>query len=93
MLYGSETWVIKKEDELRCERIKMRIVRWMCDVTLKGVELRDRLGIESISEVMCRGRLRWFGHVERMGVGSCVKRCINMEGELEAIRGKHGMCC
>ena len=69
----------------------------MCDVTLKdrksNVELRDMLGGESISEVMCRGRLRWFGHVERMGVGSCVKRCINMEGELEAIRGKHGMCC
>ena len=45
----------------------MRMVRWMCDVTLKdrkpNVELRDRLGIESISEVMCRGRLRWFRHV------------------------------
>ena len=54
----------------------------MCDVTLKdrksNVELRNMLGIESTSEVMCGGRLRWFGHVERMGVGSCVKRWINM---------------
>jgi len=51
-------------------------------VTLKdrksNVELRDRLGMESMSEVMRKGRLRWFGRVERMGVGSCVKRCINM---------------
>ena len=30
-----------------------------------NVELIDKLGIESISEVKCRGRLRWFGHVER----------------------------
>ena len=48
MLYGSETWVIKKEDERRCERNEMRMVRWMCDVTLKdrkpNVELRDRFG-------------------------------------------------
>ena len=32
MLYGSETWVIKKEDERRCER--------------PNVELRERLGID-----------------------------------------------
>ena len=45
LLYGSETWVIKKEDERRCERNEMRMVRWMCDVTLKdrksNVELRE----------------------------------------------------
>ena len=82
MLYGSETWMIKKEDERRCERNEMRMVRWVCDVTLKDrkqtVDLRDRFGMESMSEVMHRGSLRLFGHVERMGVGSCVKRCINM---------------
>ena len=82
MTYGSETWVIKNEDERRCERDEMRMVRWMCDVTLKdrkpNVELIDMLGIESISEVMWRERLSWFRHVERMRVGSCVKRCINM---------------
>ena len=65
------------------KRNEMRMVRWMCDVTLKdrnlsNVELRDRLCIESISEVMRRGRLRWFGHVERMWSGRCVRRCINM---------------
>ena len=42
----------------------MRMVRCMCKVTLKdrksNVELRDRFDVESISEVMRRGRLRWF---------------------------------
>ena len=32
------------------------------------VELRRRLGIEGVVEVMRRGRLRWFGHVEQKKV-------------------------
>ena len=32
------------------------------------VELRRRLGIEGVVEVMRRGRLRWFGHVEQKDV-------------------------
>ena len=53
-----------------------------------NVELRERLGIESISEVPCRSRLRWFGHVERMWVGSCVRRCINMNVNERRARGR-----
>ena len=57
MLCGNETWLMKKEDERRCERNIIKMVRWMCDVTLKdrksNVELRERLGRESMSEVMC----------------------------------------
>ena len=39
MMYGSKTWVITKEDERRCERNEMRMVRWMCDVT-EGSEIK-----------------------------------------------------
>jgi len=43
----------------------------MSNATLRNrtprVELRERLGIESIA-VLHTGRLRQFGHVERMGV-------------------------
>ena len=92
MLCGNETWLMKKEDEQRCERNEMRMERWMCDVTLKdrksNVELRDRLGTESISEVMRRGRSRWFGHVKRMWAGSCMKRCINMNVNGRRARGR-----
>ena len=45
-------------------------MRWMCGVSLKdkifSVELLDRLGVECVSDVVQRGRLRWFGHVERL---------------------------
>jgi hypothetical protein len=41
----------------------------MCGVKLSdrkaNVELLSRLGIESVSAVVRRGRLRWLGHLER----------------------------
>ena len=69
LIYGSETWAVKVEDMKRLQRTEMMMVRWMCGVTLKGrkrnQELLDRLGIECVDDVVRRGRLRWFGHVQR----------------------------
>ena len=45
------------------------MVRRMCGVSLKdrkrSDELLNRLGIECVENKIQRGRLRWFGHVER----------------------------
>ena len=38
MLHGSETWPVRKENEVVLQRAEMRMVRWMC-----GVKLKDRL--------------------------------------------------
>lgn len=87
MLYGSETWALKKEDEQRLEHNEMRIVRRMCNVILRNrssEELRGRLGIEGNCEVMHRGRLRWLEHVERMD--NCV-RCMNVSVDRRRPRG------
>ena len=43
------------------------------------VELRRRLGIEGLVEVMRRDRLRWFGHVERKEVHDWVSACRNLK--------------
>ena len=55
----------------------------MCGVTLRDkvptVELRRRLGIEGVVEVMRRGRLRWFGHVERKEADDWVSACGNLD--------------
>ena len=69
LVYGSETWPVKVEDMQRLERTERMMVSWMCGVSLKsrmlGEKLNARLGIEAISEVVRRGRLRWYGHLER----------------------------
>ena len=45
------------------------MVRQMCGVMLKdrktSEELRSRIGIENMADVIQRGRLHWFGHVNR----------------------------
>jgi len=45
MLYGSETWPVKKENVVALQRTLMRMVRWMC-----GVKLKDRLPSKELRE-------------------------------------------
>ena len=52
------------------------------------VELRRRLKIERVVEVMRRGRLRWFGHVERNEVDDWVSTCRNLEVAGSRDRGR-----
>ena len=61
MLYDSETWVVKEADLLRLEHNDMRMIRWICTVTLKyrnpSSELRERLGLDSICNWVRRSKL------------------------------------
>ena len=90
MTYGSETWPMKVEDRQRLERAERMMVRQMCGVTLKdrksSEELRHRIGIENVADVIRRGRLRWFGHVERKEDNDWVKACQTLE--IDGNRGK-----
>ena len=68
LTYGTETWAMKKENLQSSERTERMMVRWMCGVSLKGrkrsMDLYSLLWVEDVAEVVRRGRLRWFGHVE-----------------------------
>ena len=63
MLHGSETWPVRKENEVALQRAEMRMVRWMCSVKVKdrvpSKELRERLGIDDtvliLSKTGCDG--------------------------------------
>jgi len=35
MLHGSETWPVRKENEVALQRAEMRMVRWICNVKVK----------------------------------------------------------
>ena len=68
----------------------MRMVRWMCGVSLRvrmpSEELRERMGIESVSGVVKRSRLRWLGHVLRKDDDDWVRKCMSLE--VEGARGR-----
>ena len=65
-------------------------VRSMCEVKMKGrisgEGLKKSMGIEGITVLMRRGRLRWYGHVQRKDDAEWVKKCIGLE--VEGKRGK-----
>ena len=79
MTYGSETWATKEEHCEKMERAEMRMIRWMCGVSLSenrpSAELKQWLGVTSICEVVRRNRLRWYGHVERKESTDWIKKC------------------
>ena len=83
MTYGSETWATRADHELKLERAEMRMVRWLMRVSLKdripSEELRRRIGIESITDVIRRGRLRWYGHMQRKDDSEWVKKITQLE--------------
>ena len=92
MMYGSETWPVRVEDICCMERNDMRMIRWMCNVSLKdrlrSDELRGRLNLESIGRCVQNRRLRWFGHIERMDESAWVSRCRAVEVAGSVGRGR-----
>ena len=61
------------------------MIRWMCGVKLnerkKNEELKELLGLEPVSLMIKKSRLRWFGHVERKDDNDLVKCCTTWEVE------------
>ena len=56
-------------------------------------ELRDRLEIPDLTEMLRKNRLRWFEHVMRMDAGNSASACrqVMVEGKREQGRPKkHG---
>jgi len=90
MLHGSETWPVRKENEVALQWADMRMVRWMCGVKLQdripSKELRGRLGLDDI--ILQQNRLRWNGHVLRKEDNDWVKKCMEYEVEGARPRGR-----
>ena len=55
------------------------MIRWICDVKLSdrkaNAELLSWLGMETVSDVVRRGILRWYGHAERKEPDDWVSAC------------------
>ena len=93
MVYGGETWVMRKEEEGMLQRAERAMVRMMC-----GVKWRDRrnskqlmqmVGLEEdIVTVVRRSRLRWYGHVLRRDAHVGIRRVLEFEVEGKMGKGR-----
>jgi hypothetical protein len=83
---------MKAEQETRFERTEMRMIRWMTGVSLRekktSVELRARIGLKPVREVVRGNRLRWLGHVLRKDPGDWVQKFMDYEVEGKRPRGR-----
>ena len=80
---------MKAENQHSLERAECMMVRWMCGVSLKDKKQSEVL-YSLLAEVVRRGRLRWFGHLEPKNGDDWVLGCRNGEvvGEMSSGNGR-----
>ena len=92
LIYGSETWTLKRREEERLERTEMRMLRWILGLTLRdkkrNADIRRILGVACITDKIREARLRWFGHVQRREEEDCVRRILDADVHGQRSRGR-----
>ena len=82
LLYGAETWSLRKKEEDVLERTEMRMVRWIAGISLlerrESEDIRKMCGICNIKEKAREARLRYYGHVIRRDDDEPVKKAMMM---------------
>nr|QQJ42582.1 chitinase 6-2 [Sogatella furcifera] len=83
LMYGAETWAVKKAHEHRLEVTEMKMLRWSCGLTrrdrIRNEIIRNKMKVTEISRKVQEKRLQWYGHVERREddyVGKRIDRLI-----------------
>ena len=70
LTYGAETWTLTTTDMSRLVAAEMKPIRFILGKTrmdrIRNEELR-RLGVVSLETKIEQAKLRWLGHVQRMG--------------------------
>ena len=91
MLYGSETWQHYVADKKRINAFHQRCLRKILKVTYKdrvtNLEILQRTGKRNMHETLQERRLRWFGHVMRMGEDRIPKRVLKWKPPGKRKRG------
>ena len=92
MIYGAETWSIKKTQEKKLNVAEMKMLRWACGHTrldrIENQEIRKRMKVTELHKKVQEKRLRWYGHVIRHEDSHVVKRALNLEVEGRRRRGR-----
>ena len=85
MLHGSETWSLKRENELALHQAEIRMITWMC-----GVKLRDKqqLAVEDKVKVIQRNKTAMVWTCYKKDDDDWVKKCVTFEVEGARQRGR-----
>ena len=85
LIYGSETWAVKKSQEKRMDVAEMRMLRWMLGKTkrdrIRNERIREMAGVAECSKKVQERRLQWYGHVVRREDDYVGKRVSRMQVE------------
>ena len=92
MMYGAETWAMKKAQEKKLDVAEMRMLRWMSGVTkldrIRNERIRGTTTVGEISKKVQENRLKWYGHVLRREDEYVGKRVMGMEVPGKRRRGR-----
>jgi len=80
LIYGSEASTLRRREQERLERTRMKMLRWILGLTLKdrkrNDDVRHIIGVACITDKVREARLRWYGHIQRREEDGCVKRIL-----------------
>ena len=92
LLYGCETWPVKESHEKKANVAEMRMLRWMCGVTMKdkirNEQIRGTVKVIELSKKMQERRLNWYGHILRSEDDHIGKQVMGMQVEGRRRRGR-----
>lgn len=71
LTYGCESWTISKRSASKLQASEMKYLRAVKGVSridrIRNENIRRELGAKELSTTIDETRLRWFGHIQRMG--------------------------
>ena len=83
LLYGAESWPIKRSHIQRMKLVEMRMIRWLCGHMrldkIRNEVIRGKIGVASIDDKIREARLRWFDHMRRRNMDAPVTRCERLD--------------
>ena len=94
LMYGSESWIDNGNFISKMEVADMRVLRMISGVNrwnqwqenISNDRIREDLIVNSVEEAATQARLRWWGHVQRMGEHRLPQQLLN--SQLEGKRGR-----
>ena len=92
MMYGAETWAVKKAQEKKLDVAEMRMLRWLSGVSkldiIRNERSRGTTKVGEIAKKVQESRLKWYGHVSRREGEYVGKRVMGMEVPGKRRRGR-----